>query len=323
MSNAIGTDDWIVIKTRTELEALKAALDANPTYAPHVLGLFAYQDLFNDRNEEDLIARGKVTADPVNYVGPLEDPTPPTPGFRSKASRIVLWGDLPGNPGHNPPTFREMTEVAITILDRAAKQQTIPANRKFFLVAEQEANDNFGNNDNAVGMLHALRDTDEAIGFALDYLKRNPRTLILTAADSDAGGLQVFTPYRDTVVSEAGDVNTSNLSFNSNPASGSTNQANVSDGLEGRGQNAPAPGGTKMFLAEPDMIGQTNEFSLTWPGTADYAGAILSRAAGLNAGLLSSLFSARFDNIDAYRMMHVTLFGKLLDYPADPTAVER
>jgi alkaline phosphatase len=78
-----------------------------------------------------------------------------------------------------------------------------------------------------------------------------------------------------------------------------------------------------MFLAEPDRIGQTNEFSLLWSGPADYAGAILSQAEGLNAELLSTKFSARFDNIDAYRMMYVTLFGKLLKYPEGSTAVAR
>jgi alkaline phosphatase len=327
LSNNIGTDDWIVIKTRAEFEALRTALAGNPAYTPHVLGLFAYQDTFNDRNEEDLIARGKVTGDPLNHVGPMEDPNAPlsTPGFRSKASRIVLWGDLPGEPGHNPPTFKELTEVAITILDRVAKRQENPANRKFFLVAEQEANDNFGNNDNAIGLLHALRDTDEAMGVARSYLARNPRTLILTAADSDAGGLQVTSPYRNTVTTTAGEINTTSFSFgfSSNPAAGAAAQPNVPDGLEGRGQNGVAPGGTKMFLSEPDMIGQRNEFAIAWPGTGDYAGAIVSRAAGLNAGLLTSAFAARFDNIDVYRMMYVTLFGKLLDYPANPTAVNR
>jgi alkaline phosphatase len=313
-------DDWVVVKTRAQFEALKTALANHPKYAPRVLGLFAYQDTFNDRNEEDLIARGKIDLSlPENYVGPL---TGSGPGFRSKASRLILWGDVEG-PGYNPPTFKEMFEVTLTILDRAAKRMN-PGNGRFFLVAEQEANDNFGNNDNAIGMLHALRDTDEAIGLAREYVKRNRRTMILTAADSDAGGLQVFTPYRNTVVTDAGEINTTNFSsFNSNPAAGSSDLPNIPDGLEGRGQNAPAPGGAKMFLAEPDMVGQTNEFSLLWPGTADYAGAILSRADGLNAELLNTRFAARFDNIDAYRMMYATLFGKLLNYPTDPTAVKR
>lgn len=329
------TDNAIVVKTREQFDALRAALTANPTYAPRVLGLFAYQDMFNDRNEEDLIARGKVTADPVNFVGPVNNSAL---GVRSKASRIILWGDLSGNPGFNPPTFAEMTEVAITILDRAAKAQANPANRRFFLVAEQEANDNFGNNDNAIGMLHAMADTDKAIGVARNYLSSNPRTLILTAADSDAGGMQVTAPYRDNVdngpievgggIAIPGLINTSNntsnpaflnlgqfyFGFNSNNAAGFTNLPNIPDGLEGRGSSATT-GGTLQFLSEPDQFGQRMEFAIIWAGSGDYTGAILSRAAGLNAGLLNSTFAARFDNIDVYRLMYVSLFGQLLNYP--------
>ncbi len=49
------------------------------------------------------------------------------------------------------------------------------------------------------------------------------------------------------------------------------------------------------------MIGQCNAFGIAWPGTGDCAGAILSRAPGLNAGLLNPVSTARFDNIDACR----------------------
>lgn len=333
----IGTDNAIVIKTRAQFDALVTALNSNPSYAPRVLGLFAYQDLFNDRNEEDLIGRGFVTADPVNYVGPVNNTAL---GVRSKASRLILWGDMPGFPGHNPPTFAEMTDVAIRILDRAAKSRPNPAHRRFFLVAEQEANDNFGNNDNAIGMLHAMADTDKAIGVARSFLASNPRTLILTAADSDAGGMQVTAPYRDNIdggpVEIAGTVipgliNTSSITnpgfinlgqfyfgLNSNPATGGTNLPNPPDGLEGRG-NSTTSGGTLMFLSEPDANGAKMEFALNWAGSGDYTGGIVARAAGLNAGLLNSIFAARFDNIDVYRMMYVSLFGTLLNYPSPGT----
>ena len=327
-------DNAIVVKTRAQFDALAAALNSNPSYMPKVLGLFAFQDMFNDRNEEDLIARSKVTTDPVNFVGPVDNANL---GVRSKASRIVLWGDVSGNPGHNAPTFAQMTDVAIKILDRAAKAQTVVNNRRFFLVAEQEANDNFGNNDNAIGMLHAMADTDKAIGVARTFQAANPRTLILTAADSEAGGMQVAAPYRDNVdggpVEVAGTVipgpiNTSSITtnpaflnlgqfyfgFNSNNAQGSTNLPNIADGLEGRGQSGTS-GGTLMFLSEADEFAQKMEFGINWAGSGDYTGGIVSRASGLNAGLLNSVFSARFDNIDVYRMMYTTLFGQLLNYP--------
>jgi alkaline phosphatase len=303
-------DDYIIVKTRAEFEALRAALLANRSYAPRVLGVFAFQDLFNDRNEESLIGRGSVTADPVGYVGPAP----------AKRGRIVLWGDPEaGKPGHNPPTFTEMTDLAITILDRAARAQPNPANRRFLLVAEQEANDNFGNNDNAVGMLQAMRDTDEAIGVARAYQRSNPRTLILTAADSDAGGMQIVSPNLSgssppTNVVRPGETPDVAGTVGVNPASGLPAVNSFVDGIEGRS--------SRLFLSEPDQFGKTMQFGIVWPGTGDYHGGMLSRAAGLNAGLLNSVFSARFDNIDVYRMMYTTLFGKLLDYP-DELAPDR
>lgn len=306
-------DDYIVVKTRAQFQRLRSALGANPRYAPRVLGLFAYQDLFNDRNEEDLVARGFVRADfPINETGPAP----------RKQSRLVLFGDpTPGTPGFDPPTFAEMTEVAIQILDRAVREQRREGkNTRFFLVAEQEANDNFGNNDNAVGMLQAMRDTDDAIGAALEYMDRNPRTLILTAADSDAGGLQVVSP---NIVGVSPPTNVVPLgrapdlagTVSTNPAAGLTNLTNALDGVEGRG--------SRLFLTETDQYGQRLQFGIVWPGTGDYYGGIVSRAAGLNAGLLTDVFSERFDNIDVYRMMHATLFGRLLEYPQGQRAAER
>jgi alkaline phosphatase len=297
-------DDYIVVKTRAQFEALRTVLENDKHYAPHVLGLFAFQDLFNDRNEEDLISRGFVTTDPVDYVGPAPE----------KRSRIVLWGDyVATNPGYNPPTFAEMTEVAIQILDRAAKKQRNPKNRRFFLVAEQEANDNFGNNDNAVGMLQAMRDTDDAIGIARAYLKKNPRTLILTAADSDAGGMQVNSPNKSgsnppTNVIAPGETPDDAGKAGVNPASGGAAVDSFIDGVEGRE--------SRLFLSAPDQFGKSLQFGIIWPGTGDYHGGMISRAAGLNAELLNSMFSARFENIDIYRMMYTMLFGKLLDFPS-------
>ena len=296
-------DDWIVLKTRADFERLRRALESNPSYAPRVLGVFAFQDLFNDRSEEDLIQRGFVRPNiQPGQVGPKNE------------SRIVLWGDYdPSRPGYNPPTFAEMVDVAITILDRAARQQTRPENRRFFLVAEQEATDNFGNNNNAVGMLHAMKDTDDAIGIALAYLARNPNTLILTAADSDAGGMQVVTPNKagvtpPTNVVAAGQAPDNAGNVNVNPAAGAPAVNVPVDGVEGRG--------TPLFLAAPDQFGKRMQFGVVWTGTPDVPGGILSRAAGLNASMLNSYFYSRFDNVDVYRLMYATLFGRLLDYPA-------
>ncbi|MEW5885214.1 MAG: alkaline phosphatase [Pseudomonadota bacterium] len=314
-------DDFIVLRTRAEFETLRQALKEHPRYAPRVLGLFAFQDTFNDRNEQDLINRGFVRA------GMAAGSTGAAP---NKQSRLVLWGDHSATePGYNPPTFAEMTEVAIEILSRAAAQRPQAAQRRFFLVAEQEAIDNFGNNTNAIGMLHAMEDTDRAIGKALDFLRRNERTLIVTAADSDAGGLTVvsgqvsgITPPTNILPAGRAPDNVAAVATNPSaavPAGGagpdSATVNNFLDGVEGR--QSP------MFVTEPDQFGNRMQFGIAWPGTADYHGGVLSRAAGLNAGMLNSRFSARFDNVDVYRLKHATLFGRMLNYPSATQAPGR
>jgi alkaline phosphatase len=43
----------------------------------------------------------------------------------------------------------------------------------------------------------------------------------------------------------------------------------------------------------------------------------------MNADLLRTQFSERFDNIDVYRMMHATLFGSIPPYPEGELAPTR
>ena len=73
-------------------------------------------------------------------------------------------------------------------------------------------------------------------------------------------------------------------------------------------------------------------FAVAWASVPDTAGAILSRAEGLNAHLLNSPFpfypgeppfSVRFDNTDVYRMMYLTLFGKRLPTGVGVVAPDR
>jgi alkaline phosphatase len=283
--------DYVVLRTREEFEELRAQLAVSPTYAPKVLGLFAHHHIFNDRPEEVLIATGY-------YTGTL-------PLTNTKESELVLYGTPVITPaGFNPPTVAEMTEVAILILDRVSKKVGKP----FFLVAETESVDNFGNNDNAIGTLTALKHADDAIGVALDYLGSEPDTLLLLAADSDAGGMQVRAlqgPLTQTVTT---------VNFNPTGADADKIDAKI-DGLYGRDSFA--------FVSEPDQFGKRWPFAITWTGTPDVAGGILVRAAGLNSDLITTAFSERFDNVDIYRMMYLTLFGRLLPYPQGKLAPNR
>jgi alkaline phosphatase len=284
-------EGYTVIRTRAEFDDLRARLELDPHYAPKVLGLFADEDIFNDVPEEELIAEGLV-----NSSVPEDD----------KRSRLVLYGSRPGTAGYNPPRAPEMNEVALEILDRRAKE----VGEHFLLVSEIESTDNFGNNNNAIGTLVALQDTFGVIEAAQRYQeRRDPRTLIMTAADSDAGGMQIVA----TTAQEAPDtVDTVGV----NPT-----------GVDEEGVEAPVDGlygrGTEPFRAAPDQFGQELPFAISWIGTPDVSGGIVSRAQGLNANLLRTSFSERFDNIDVYRMMYLTLFDEALPYPTGRQAPDR
>jgi alkaline phosphatase len=175
------------------------------------------------------------------------------------------------------PTVAEMTSAALTILSRHGK--------RFLLVVEEEGTDNFCNVNNAAGSIEALRRADAAYGVARDYLRGHPDTLLLTAADSDASGLEViaFPPDHAT------------LSLPRTTGNGAP--------LDGRDGTGSLP-----FVAAPDQFGTRLPFGIAWTGSEDGAGGILARAEGANA---EALLSGSCDNTDIYRLMYLTLFGHL------------
>ncbi|MFO7895229.1 MAG: alkaline phosphatase [Longimicrobiales bacterium] len=177
------------------------------------------------------------------------------------------------------PSLAEMTRKALRML---ATRDT-----RFLLVVEEEGSDNFANHNNARGTLTALARADDALDVALGYIERNPETLLLTTADSDAGGLQVF-PVRDPVRYHL-------------PLQPTTNIGSPLDGRAGTG--------TPPFIAVPDAAGRELRFGIAWAGQTDFLGGNVARARGLNAELLP----ANVDNTDIYRMLYATLFGRWLE----------
>ncbi len=214
-----------------------------------VLGIFAAEDTYNDTTEEANAAQGL---------------------------------DSYGQPGNeNPPTVAEMLEAALPIVSQDPDG--------FFVVLEEEGSDNFPNNNNARGTIEAVLRADEAIGVAMDYIEKNdPNTLLLTAADSDGGGLEVD----DTDPEQVGTIAV-------NPT-----EADRSDAIEVPldGQNGR---NTEPFISAPNANGEQFPFGVGYTGTPDVAGSIVTKAHGLNADLLPSTA----DNTDMYRLMYRTLFG--------------
>ncbi|MDJ0844635.1 MAG: alkaline phosphatase [Crocosphaera sp.] len=239
---------YTVVYTREDLEAL-------PADAEKVLGIFAAEDTYNDTNEEALKERD----------------------FVDENGDLILYGQ-PGN--ENPPTVAEMLEATLGLNKFANAQDG------FMIALEEEGSDNFPNNNNGAGGVEAILRADAAIGVAQNFVKNvNPNTLVLTTADSDAGGLEVDDTFDDETVGTVG-------------VQSPFETRVPRDGVRGND--------TEPFVTgAPDADGDIFNFGIAYASTTDVAGSIVSKAFGLNSDKLA----ATVDNTDMYRLMYETLFG--------------
>ena len=200
------------------------------------------------------------------------------------------------------PTVAEMLDASLKILKQDPDG--------FFAVVEEEGSDNFANNNNAVGTVEAIRRADAAIGVAIDYVDtQDPNTLVITAADSDAGGLQVFqfVPYARptgnfTSTPALLDSEPQVPFINVNPTTTNTTR-NFLDGVNGSTASADFP--WRPFTSMASLDGAMGNFAVGWVGTPDFPGSIVSKTYGMNAEQLPSTL----DNTEIYRLMYQTLFG--------------
>ncbi len=178
------------------------------------------------------------------------------------------------------PTVSQMLNATLKIVSQNSNG--------FFIVLEEEGSDNFCNYNNAKGCIEAVKRADDAVGVAMEFIDKNPNTLLLTAADSDAGGLEVI--------------------------GGTTEKFPLDKPLPEKGANgAPWDGkdgtATLPFMSGPDKQGNNYPFAIAWAGLNDFTGSIVTKAHGLNADKLPTTL----DNTDIYRLMYLTLFGKEIE----------
>ena len=249
---------YTVVYTREELENL-------PTDTDRVLGIFAAEDTYNDTDEAALVEDGLV----------------------DENGELILYGQ-PGN--ENPPTVAEMLEATLDL------DKFVNAEDGFMVVMEEEGSDNFPNNNNGAGTIESTLRADEAIGVAQDFVDNvDPNTLVLTAADSDGGGVEVIDVDEDSEIDTVGTVGVQPKAASSEDADG------IQVPLDGQTGNNTEP----FVTGESDADGDNFEFGLAYVSTADVAGSIVSKGYGLNSDLIEDTV----DNTDMYRIMYQTLFG--------------
>ncbi|PZU97440.1 MAG: alkaline phosphatase [Pseudanabaena sp.] len=267
---------YTVVYSREQL----AAAAANPSVLK-VLGIFAAEDTFLDNARITNPTTGAIT----NITGIEEN---------------LRANNLP-NYVPSAPTAAEMLTAYQSVLLRSPKF----ANGSI-VIQEEEGTDNFGNINNASGMLEATFRADQAIGVARSFVDKYPNTLVITAADSAAGGLQLRDPAPTGSNGLTSNV-TANPSITGKPVQG---LSLPTDGINGAN--------TAPFIAKPDSAGRELPFGISWAGTPDFAGGIVTKAAGLNSDKLPETL----DNTDIYRAMYETLFperGELPDAPISNT----
>lgn len=238
-------------------------------------------------NENQLNALLALPVAPTKVLGVFA----PIHTFNDRPEEVLAANNLPLYLA-TAPTIAEMLNVTQKLMEKHPNFQN-----GSIAIVEEEGTDNFGNNNNAAGTLEGLRRTDAAIGVAMDFIKKYPNTLMVTAADSDAGGLQVV-----------------------DPRTAGTNLGNINNNPTTTPRNVPLDGqtgaNTLPFVAATDANGDVFGFGVAWAGTPDFSGSIVSKAHGLNADKLP----ATLDNTKIYELMYETLFNvELVSRNPDPT----
>lgn len=186
-----------------------------------------------------------------------------------------------GRPLYEPqaPSVAEMLEAALLILARDPDG--------FFVVVEEEGSDNFANHNNARGTIEAHWRADAALGVAQRFADANGRTLVVTASDSSASGMWPYGPALGKL----------------DPEKPLPEREPIGTPIDGRDGTATPP-----FLSAPDRNGTRYPFYVCWPSTNDGSGGVVARAYGFNSEKLFGNTS----NVDLYRLMYLTLFGREL-----------
>lgn len=281
--------------TAAEYNALSTSSLSRPT--ENLIDLaksLGYTVVYTEQQLRDLLDTSKTPIAPTKVLGVFA----PIHTFNDRPEEVLAQANLPLY-APTAPEIGEMLDITQKLMEKHPN-----FNNGSITIVEEEGSDNFGNNNNAAGTIEGTLRADRAIGVALNFIDRHPNTLLLTAADSDAGGLQVLDPR--TPGRPVGTVN-------ANPT---TTSRNVPlDGTTGAN--------TLPFTAQPDANGDVFSFAVGWAGNPDFSGSIVSKAHGLNANKLP----ATADNTVMYELMYETLFNvelapRIQEAPKAPKATK-
>lgn len=177
------------------------------------------------------------------------------------------------------PTIAEMAEAALKIVSRHPQG--------FLAVVEEEGTDNFANKNNARGTLEAGTRALKAIEVFSEFIKKDQKTLLLVASDSDASGLSVVGVPEKLL--------------------GGTNK--IPDTKEFKDVHGQFGPGTEVFYSAPNRDGKKFPFVVAFAGPYDFLGGVVVKAAGYKAELVRG----DLDNTQLYPIMYEALFDEKIN----------
>ena len=217
----------------------------------------------------------------------------------------------PASPQAREPSLAAMTAKAIDLLADSRQARR----RGFLLQVEGGLIDKRSHANDAAQTLEEVRAFDEAVRVAVDFARRDRRTLVVVTADHETAGFSIIAP--DTITN-AEATNPPGNTDPGNPANasapGRSPAANTKDAARSRGiANGGAGGGTPSFGPAtfrtpddpPDVADGTPEASLwTAYGSGNHTGAGVPIYA---FGPASDQFASPMDNTDIHRKIKKAL----------------
>lgn len=148
------------------------------------------------KDDENLIEQMKGRG--YSFVSTAEALNQTKPGDKVlgmfSASHLPPSIDQRNGPKGTSPTLSEMTQKALELLSSNENG--------FVLVVEQGALDQIAHENDAAGTIAEMQELDRAVGIVMDFVAKNPDTLVLIASDHDTGGLTLSAREDKTLETE-------------------------------------------------------------------------------------------------------------------------
>ncbi len=183
----------------TGMVTTKSILDATPaSFIAHVTNRYQMDSIVLEflKTDIDVFIGGgrRIFSAPINgrnLIGELRDRGYQVM-FSMDSIRNAREGKLAGLTAENDNLTADRGRGDMLPASTETAIRLLQSNRKgFFLMVEGSMIDTEGHAGNSIGIVQEVIDFDKAVGIALDFARRNRRTLVVVTADHETGGMSI------------------------------------------------------------------------------------------------------------------------------------